>query len=432
MERLSIRLRRAAALGALACALAAPAAAQPEAPPADEDEERMSEEESAAEGEAEGETAAAPAGAPVLPDRPLMLRTGASYSRDTNLFRAPDARADNIGTAYVGLSLDKAYAQQRFRLDITETAYRYDTFSHLDFEGLNYLGAWTWQLGARIGGALRATREEALADYSEFRNPGQQNVRTTENFALSADAWLFGGWHLTGALSRVKNRYSVPFPQEGSYEADGREAGAKWESARANWLAFNLRVLDGRYVDRPLDPVAQLDDGFRRTETEALASWRLTGKSSFDGRVAWIDYVSDHFAARDFSGTAARLRFLWQAGVKLGITAAFTREIEPWAETSASYRIDQRVTLGATWQAAARATLRLEARRGESDFRDPLPGFVGTPRRDKEGGVQFSAEWRALRNLTLNAAAQRYRQSSSDPAANFHGSQLSAGASLLF
>ena len=422
MEKFSNRLRRAA-LGALAWAIASAAAAQ--AP----EEEEMTDEEAAEE---EVASALPPAGAPVLPDRPLMLRTGASYSRDTNLFRSPDARAERYATAYAGLSIDKSYAQQRIRLDITETAYRYENFSHLDFEGLNYLGAWNWQLGPRIGGVLSATRAQSLADYSEFRNPGQQNLRTTENFAAGADAWLFGGWHLTGALSRVKNRYSVPFPQEGSYEADGREAGAKWESARANWLAFNLRVLHGRYVDRPLDPAAQLDDGLELRASEALAAWRLTGKSSFDGRLAWIDYASDHFAARDFSGLAARLRFLWQASVKLGINAAFTRDIEPWADTSASYRIDQRVALGAAWQPAARTTLRLEARRGDSDFRAPLPGFAGTPRRDKEGSVQFSAEWRALRNLTLNAGAQRYRQSSSDPASNFDGSQLTAGASLLF
>jgi hypothetical protein len=61
-----------------------------------------------------------------------------------------------------------------------------------------------------------------------------------------------------------------------------------------------------------------------------------------------------------------------------------------------------------------------------------LPGFTGTLRRDQEGGVQFNAEWRALRNLTLNAGVQRYRQSSNDPAANFHGSQVTAGASFLF
>lgn len=426
MDNLANTLRRAATLGALACAMATAALAQ-----APEEEERTEEERTEEAGE-EDAAPLPPAGAPVLPDRPLMLRTGASYSRDTNLFRSPNAAADNIGTAYVGLSLDKAYAQQRFRLDITETAYRYENFSHLDFEGLNYIGAWTWQLGPRIGGALRATRVESLADYSEFRNPGQQNVRTTEDFALSADAWLFGGWHLTGALSRVKNRYSVPFPQEGSYEADGREAGVRWVAPSANWLAFNLRSLDGRYTDRPLDPVAFLDDGFLRRETEALAAWRLTGKSTLEGRVAHIDYTSNNFEQRDFSGIAARLAFLWQATLKLGLSAAFAQEIEPWTDTSASYRVDQRVTLGASWQAAARATLRLEARRGESDFRDPLPGFAGTPRHDKEGSIQFSAEWRALRNLTLNAGAQRYRQSSSDPAANFHGSQLTAGASLLF
>jgi exopolysaccharide biosynthesis operon protein EpsL len=423
-----LTVRAARFLVALALSAAAGAAAQT---PAEEGlaEER---EESDADPEAASEPEMVkPPAVAALPDRPLMARVGGSLSYDSNLFRSPDASAERYATTYAGLSLDKAYAQQRIRLDITGVAYRYDNFSYLDFDALNYLGAWDWQLGPRIGGTLSATRVQSLVDYSEFQRPGELNVRTTENFALGADAWVFGGWHLTGALSRVKNRYSVPFPQEGSYEADGREGGVKWESARANWLAFNLRVLDGRY-DRPLVPLLQVDDGFRRSETEALASWRLMGKSSFDGRVAWIDYVSEHFAARDFSGLAARLRFAWQATAKLGIDAGFTRDIEPWTDISASYRVDQRVTLGASWQAAARTTLRLEARQGESDFRQPLPGFAGTLRHDDEGSVRLNAEWRALRNLTLSAGAQRYRQSSNDPAANFHGSQVTAGASLLF
>jgi len=390
----------------------------------------MSEENEAGEEESAAKPPASASGA--LPDRPLMVRVGGSLNYDSNLFRAPNASSERYAAAYAGLSIDKPYAQQRFRLDITETAYRYDNFSHLDFEALNYLGAWTWQLGPRIGGALRATRDEALADYSEFRNPGELNVRTTENFLASADAWLFGGWHLTGGWSAVRHRNSVPIPQEGSYRASGAEAGVKWVSPSANWIAFNLRSLDGRYIDRPLDPVAFLDDGFVRRETEALASWRLTPKSSFEGRVAHIDYRSNNFEQRDFSGIAARLTYLWQATLKLGINAGFTREIEPWSDISASYRIDQRVTFGTTWEAAARSTLRLEARLGDSDFREPLPGFSGALRRDKERSVRFSADWRALRNLTLNAGAQRYRQTSNDPGANFDGTQLTAGASLLF
>jgi exopolysaccharide biosynthesis operon protein EpsL len=367
-----------------------------------------------------------------LPDRPVMLRVGGSLTRDSNIFRAPQARSERIAVGYAGLSVDKAYAQQRFRLDVTETAYRYENFGHLDFNALNYLGAWNWQLGPRIGGTLTAARAQSLVDYSDFRDPGQRNVRTTENFAAGAQAWLFGGWHLTGALSEVRNRYSVPFPQEGSYRASGGEAGVKWLARSTNWLAFNLRSLDGRYVDRPLDPVALLDDGFHRREAEGLVAWRMTSKSSLEGRLAQVDYRSNHFAERDFSGIAGNLRYRWQASAKLALNAAFGREIEPYADDSASYRVERRVTLGPIWQAAPRVTLRLDASRGESDFRDPLPGFAATPRRDIERSLRFHAEWRALRNLSLNAAVQRYRQSSSDPLANFRGSQLTTGASFLF
>jgi exopolysaccharide biosynthesis operon protein EpsL len=409
-----LRLLLAAAL-ATACAAAAQAPQEEE--PGDEERE---------EGPA---LEAAPAG---LPDRPVMVRLGGSHTWDSNIFRSPQARAERIGAAYAGVSVDKAYAQQRFRFDATETAYRHDNFPHLDFNALNYLGAWDWRLGPRIGGTVRAAREQALADYSEFRNPAQKNVRTTEDFSLGADAWLFGGWHVTGALDQVRNRYSVPFPQQGSYRASGGEAGAKWVAPAGNWAAFTLRSLDGRYVDRALDPAARLDDGFRRREAEAAAWWRITGKSTLEGRVAQVDYRSDHFTERDFSGIAARLRYLWEAAAKLAVNLQLERRIEPWADAGASHRVEQRIAVGPAWQPSARTTLRLDVIRTESAFRDPLPGFTGAERRDVRHGARLEAEWRALRNLSLKAGAERYRQSSNDPAASFRGSQFTAGASFLF
>ncbi len=367
-----------------------------------------------------------------LPDRPLMLRAGGSLSWDSNIFRQPSASEERIRSGYIGLRIDKVYAQQRVRLDITETAYRYQNFRHLDFNALDYIGAWTWHLGPRIEGSVSAARAESLADYSEFRNPGELNVRTTGNFLASADAWVVGGWHLVGGLSRMQDRYSVPTPHQGSYRADGVEAGMRWVAPSENWLAFKLRSLDGRYTDRALDPVALIDDGFRRRETEALAAWRFTGKSSLDARAAWIDYRSNHFSARDFSGIAARLRYLWLATANISLNMQFNREMEPWQDDAASLRVENRLTLGAAWQPAARTTLSVEASRATSDFRDPVPGFTGTPRSDIEHRLQVQAEWRALRKLSLNAAAQRYHRSSSDPAANYRGSQFTAGASLLF
>lgn len=415
------------ALIALALALAGAASAQP----LEEESVRESMDEPRDEQEEREDQPHVASPSPVLPDRPLMLRVGGSQTWDSNIFRSPQARSERIGVGYAGLSLDKAYAQQRLRADVTETAYRYHNFPHLDFDALNYLGAWEWRLGPRIGGTLRASREQSLADYSEFRNPGQRNVRTTENFAAAADAWIFGGWHLTGGWNNVRDRYSEPFPEEGSYRASGGEAGVRWVAASENWLAFNLRSLEGRYLDRALEPGALLDDGFRRREAEALAAWRPTGKSSLEGRLAHVDYRSNNFAERDFSGVAARLRYLWQASAKLGLNAVLGREIEPWADATASHRVERKVTLGPVWQPGPRTTLRLDAVRAENEFRDPPPGFAGTERRDVQRSVQIEGEWRPLRNLSLKASLQRYRQSSTDPAADYSGKMVTLGLSLL-
>ena len=127
-----------------------------------------------------------PAGAQ---ERPLMVLIGSSVTSDSNVFHLsasddPQAllgkpsKSDRISTTYVGLRLDKPYAQQRFHLDITETAYRYDNFSFLDFNALQYQGAWQWHFTPRVSGTLAGDRTEALVNYTDFRNTSQRNVRT--------------------------------------------------------------------------------------------------------------------------------------------------------------------------------------------------------------------------------------------------------------
>src|SRR2546425_941976 len=133
-----------------------------------------------------------------------MGAAGASVTWDSNVFRLPDSlaglapngKSDRISAMYVGLRIDKPYAQQRVLLDATSTAYRHDRFSYLDFDALDYRGAWQWHLTPRVSGVLSAERSQSLVNYADFRNITQRNVRTAENRRASADWLMFGGWHL--------------------------------------------------------------------------------------------------------------------------------------------------------------------------------------------------------------------------------------------
>src|SRR5437667_11981942 len=92
-------------------------------------------------------------------EHPVMALIGSSVTWDSNVFHLPDsvdpqaqlgrpAKSDRIGTTYAGLRVDKPYAQQRFLLDLTEKAYRYDNFTFLAFKELHYQVSWQWHVNS--------------------------------------------------------------------------------------------------------------------------------------------------------------------------------------------------------------------------------------------------------------------------------------------
>jgi exopolysaccharide biosynthesis operon protein EpsL len=375
-------------------------------------------------------------------ERPVMAVAGGSVAWDSNVFRLPNsadaqsrlgrsAKSDRIGSAYAGVRVDQPYAQQRFRLDVTQTAYRYQNFSFLDFDALRYSGDWYWHLTPRLSGTIGFDHDEGLVSFADFRDTSQRNVRTTENRRLSADALLFGGWHLLGSIRQVEAKTSVPFVQLGSTRGTASEAGVRYVGAAGN-VGFNLRRFDTRFTDRPLDPVMLLDDRFRRTESEVLATWVITGRSAFDGRLARVEHRSGHFAERNFSGTAAGLIYRWRPTGRLTIGISAARDFQPWSDVSASYRVDERLAFEPAWEIGGRSALRASLARATSKFRNPLQGFTGPLRRDVLRIAQVAFDWRLPRNLIITAALTRQKQASTDELFTFDTNLTTLGISLMF
>ena len=360
-----------------------------------------------------------------------MLHVGGSLAWNTNPLRQPEALSDRISTLFLGLRVDRAYAQQRLLLDVTGTAYRYDRLSYLDFNALNYSGLWAWRLGRRWNGTLGAERSESLVNYSEFGDTSVRNVLIQERDFASAEAWLGGGWHLRGGLERLTQKYSVPFPQRGNYEAGGADAGIEYVARSSSTAGLKVRALEGQF-DRPLDPVARLDDGFKRLETEASLLWLITVRSSVDLRAGWLEYNSNHFSERDFSGPIGAATYRWTPGARLLFRLHATRALEPWADQNASYRAVDRRGAEAQWHIATRTALRVAYERQDADYRNPLPGFTGPTRFDALRSGLIGLEWRALRNVVLDASLQRQRQSSNEPGARFEARVAALSASVRF
>src|SRR5262245_18172126 len=115
-----------------------------------------------------------PAAAQDGPIAPLGVRLSTSFSRDSNVFRVPDdaadpqafrgisGKSDTFWTNVFGLDFDKSYSRQRFTAGITKTETRYDKFTSLDRELLDYYGKLQWEVGPRVRGVLFDDHAESV------------------------------------------------------------------------------------------------------------------------------------------------------------------------------------------------------------------------------------------------------------------------------
>jgi exopolysaccharide biosynthesis operon protein EpsL len=362
----------------------------------------------------------------------LQFTAGTSLTRDDNVFRQPgNGESDRFAATYVGLRFDKPYVQQHFLLDLTQTAYNYERNSHLDFDATQYRAAWHWRASERLSGTLSADRSQSLVNYSDFRDPSQRNLRTSENRALTVDSWIIGGWHLASTLLQQESRNSASFLQERGFRQRGGDFGVKYLAGSGSTLAVLRRWLGGEYLERGLDAANLIDDAFLRTETEAVVSWVLTGRSVLEGRLARIEYESHNFEARDFTGTASRLAWRWTPAARISLNAAASRDVSPSSDVF-KYRVEERLSLGGAYELGPRTALRASVYGGTSEYREPVLAFAGPAREERFTGWSLGWDWQVHRLVTLTASAQRLKRTSNDAAFDFQGTTATLGASLVY
>jgi exopolysaccharide biosynthesis operon protein EpsL len=366
---------------------------------------------------------------------------GAGMRFEDNLFRLSDPidtgslpgrpnRSDTIYTAKAGFKIDKTYSLQRFKIDLTATENKFQKNSFLDYTGLNYSAAWLWQLTPRISGVLLASQEQSLINFADFRSFGNKNIQTSQVKLFSIDGDLGGGWHAIGGILDIRARNSQQFTEVGDYVQQGVELGGKYVSRAENWVSLVRRESNGEYSGRVVSPVTQLDSGFKQSDIESKAYWKLTGKSRLDGMLGYVDRRHDNFGQRDYSGMVGKIQYTWEPTAKIDFKASLSRNLFSFQNNFNSYYVADTFSIGPSWEITAKTRVWARYDLSDRDYRGSI--IQVTERNDMVQSFLVGGEWKPLRTVTVGAALQRDTRASNFNRFDYEANAASIYAQLLF
>ncbi|CAG0978799.1 hypothetical protein MTYP_01639 [Methylophilaceae bacterium] len=372
----------------------------------------------------------------------LNFVAGAGIRFEDNLFRLSDSvdtdtlpgkphKSDLLYSANAGIKIDKPYSQQRFQLDLLATGNKFQHNSFLDFTGFDYRAAWLWHLTPRISGILLANQEQRLVNFADFREFDENNIQTNQVRLFNVDADIGAGMHLIGGVMEVRSRNSRTFTAVGDYVQRGGEFGVKYLAPSNSHVSLVQRRLQGEYRDRELDSLAQLDTGFDQNETEAKLNWKLTGKSTIDARLGYVDRDHDNFPERDYSGMVGKLEYQWAATGKLQLNTSLSRNLFSFQEDANSYYIAETFSFGPIWKVTAKSTLRARYDISDRDYRGAIV-LASSLRQDTVQSFIIFGDWQATRNILVSGTLQHDRRSSNVENFDYDANAVGISAQLLF
>jgi len=381
-----------------------------------------------------GETPATTAGIPLAESTYVLV--GGAVSSDSNIFRDSGqlvpVESETISSAYVGLRLDKPYAQQRFLVDATVTAYRYSSFDYLNFDGLNYLAAWYWHVTPRVNGTLSASRNQAPTQF-QYTLGRQSNVTTYEDYVFNLVGNVTGGWNvLLGASRSDRSSELSSLQSTPDYTENRVEAGIRYLFQPGTQIDAIWRRIDGEQSGQAPGgvPLASAQD-YREDQSELVLRWVASAKSTLLARATYVDRVYDLAPQSDFSGTEGEIRFVWLPTSKIDVGLSATRNLEPFqGSIQSNYRVANTYSLEPVWRITA--TVRSYLTVQLIDERYPATTGNTFERDDTTTRAIAGMDWRAARNLTFGATLQYEERSSNVSLVEYEATIGRLSATLVF
>jgi exopolysaccharide biosynthesis operon protein EpsL len=356
----------------------------------------------------------------------LQPYVGFGVAHDDNLLGVGDAAASPGQSASstsrhteAGLLVDKRIGQQVLSAALQFTHNSYDQLPELNNNGKDLRANWNWHLGNYLDGNVGATNVQALAPYVDFHSP-QPNLRA-ERREFADGGWLLHPrWRARAGVSRDTLAYDLQSQQVLNRVENVEELGLDYLAPSGSTIGAQLRHTRGQYPNPQQIGTFLVDNSYNQDELKAKVNWLVTAKTQLQFLGGLVERRHDAYSVRDYRGLNARLIANWQASSKLGVSLGSWREIGALDDVTASYTLNQGLSLGATWDLTDKLRIDGQLKRESSDY-SGAAAIASTlqTRKDTVRGATLKLVYRPTPHLRLTVQAYRNDRSSTLPGSSY-------------
>ena len=369
---------------------------------------------------------------------------GFLVAHDDNLFHlnSPEQGQQYLGSSSLadtyrrmsaGVDIDKTVSQQRVVASLNLNRTQFSHYRQLDYDGKDLSAKLLWHLGTHIDGTVGTSYAETLTPFAEFRTQ-ERNLRTQRHDFADAGWRFHPSGRVRASVSRDRLDYALDSQRANDRNLTAEEIGLDYLAADANSVGVQLGHSTGAYrFTELIGPVAVAND-YSQSEIKAKVDWMFSCKTRMQFLGGWVERKHQAFTDRDYRGLNARLIGTLQATGKIGLVGNLWHEIGAVDDLTASYSVNNGVSLDANYSATSKIQVSASGRLEQRSFSGTaaLPILQLSTRHSQYRYMSLGATYLPTRNWQITVIGYHDQDASSNNVLSYHANGLTMNARYEF
>lgn len=361
-----------------------------------------------------------------------LYRLPSSFTEVATLLSPDASRSDYFNTASLGGVGQWILGRQVVHLNLRADDNRFDRNELLN----NASGAGDltldWVAGSSLSGDAGVDYGRALASFAEIRYYGKDVVDETQYFA---DARYQGGphWAVYGGIRQHDYSHSAAAEDYNDLHSKAGNVGAEYTTNIDDYFRLEYRYTDATYPEDIEPNDVNLDRNYHESTERALVNYALSGKTSIDGYVGYLERDYREAAIGRFSGNIWKVALDWHPTDKTDVLVTSWHELQAYTVSEADYFISRGGSVTPGWQVTEKFKITVGASYERHEYIQSSASVVTTgARNDKIAVEQGGVVYTPRENLILNITYRAQQRSSNQAIETYDDKLINAGLTYKF